>query len=577
MRAMKKLRYNWISILVLLAFLTGCSEDFLERPPVDAITDGDFYKTNEQVMAATALLYSQVWFDYNDKASFKIGDIRGGTFAAPWDDLGYKRYNVTGNNTQVSSAWNAFFTVVGQANLAIQNIERYAGANVSPDIKEYALAEARFMRALAYRHLVMLWGEVPIIENNQTIMNDTTIQKNTVPSIWKFITNEMRSVAEALPTDPYAEGRLTQWSAEGMLARFYLTRAGVESNDGQRNQAFLDSAKYYADRVINMSGKSLLPEYEDLFKYPYDNNNESLFELQWVYSADVWGVSNSAPAYFNYSSEIANGDGWGGAYGASWWVLNQYEGFEPTGASGDTIKGTPRDKRLKETFMLPGFEYPEITRTYTNEEGETVSEDLVFPNNYNDQSFANCKKYVCGKAVDMDGKASSQHYPNNTYMMRLAEMYLIYAEATLGNQETSSDAQALEYLNAIRKRAGVGMLQNEAGTGAATSFTFDDIFRERVLEFAMESMCMYDISRLYYYDKQKALDILNSQDRGMYGIYTDKYPDPTEWTIVKTSWDEDRHVTTVTEGNFYLPIPNVELSAAPNLQKPAVDYYEQNN
>ena len=88
-----------------------------------------------------------------------------------------------------------------------------------------AIAEARFMRALAYRYLVMNWGEVPVIENNLNYLNDTTLVKNTVPSIWRFITREMRAVAEDLPETAAQPGRLTKWSAEGMLARFYLNQS----------------------------------------------------------------------------------------------------------------------------------------------------------------------------------------------------------------------------------------------------------------------------------------------------------------------------------------------------------------
>ena len=56
----------------------------------------------------------------------------------------------------------------------------------------------------------------------------------------------MRAAAADLPETASQAGRLTKWSAEGMLARFYLTRAGVESTGGSRKQQFLDSAKYYA-------------------------------------------------------------------------------------------------------------------------------------------------------------------------------------------------------------------------------------------------------------------------------------------------------------------------------------------
>jgi len=567
---MKNLKYNWIAIFISILILTGCSKDFLNRPPVDAITDANFYKTNDQVMAATSLLYSRVWFDYNDKASYSIGDFRGGTVYNPWGQQGYVRYNVTGDDADMFAGWNAFFTVIGQSNMAIQNINRYAGAAVTEPIKKEAISEARFMRACAYRNLVMCWGEVPIIENNQVLLNDTTIAKNTVKSIWKFLTTEMRACANDLPEVPYAVGRVTKWSAEGMLARFYLTRAGVEAVGGVRNQTFLDSAKYYSDRVIKLSGKTLLPNYENLFKYPYDNNSESLFELQWVFS-NVWGVSNSAPAYLAYSSDIANGDGWGGSISATWWMLQKYEGFNPLGTSGDTIKGKTLDQRLHATFMLPGAYYPEISQRVTTAAGKDSIQKLIYPNNTADNNFVAIKKYICGKAVDMGGQASSQHYPNDTYMLRLAEMYLTYAEAELGDKESTNDAVALEYFNAIRTRAGLGAV--------IVPLKFDDIFNERIIEFAMEGMCMYDLSNLYYYNPDKAIAILNSQDRGLFAAHPDKFPGSSEWTFVKTAWftpvNNDYRTITVSTGNFYLPIPTAELAAAPNLQKPAVDYYNK--
>ena len=290
-------------------------------------------------MAGTASLYNRVWFDYNDKASYNLGDFRSGTTFSAYNDRGNVLFNTTAQNGENNASWSAFFKVVAQSNLTIQNINRYAGAGVTPSVKKMAIAEARFMRALAYRYLVSNWGDVPIIENNLDLLNDTSLHRNTVKSVWRFITREMRAVAEDLPEVAAQPGRVTKWSAEGMLARFYLTRAGVESTGpNARNQSFLDSAKYYAQDVINNSGKSLLNSYAALFTYPYDNNSESLFELQWVYSPGSWGTQNSAPAYLAYSSDIANGDGWGGDKGATWWMLSQYDGFV---ASGDTDAERP--------------------------------------------------------------------------------------------------------------------------------------------------------------------------------------------------------------------------------------------
>lgn len=557
---MKYLENIYIKLIAILplALLGACSEDFLERPPKDSIVDAGFYQTDDQVLASTALLYSKVWFDYNDKASYNLGDFRAGTAFSAWNDRGNVLFNTTGNTPENGSAWRSFFIVVGQSNLAIQNIQKYAGPSVSPAIKRHAIAEARFMRALAYRFLVMNWGAVPVIENNLTLLSDTTVQRNTPKSVWKFITGEMRQIAEDLPEQPVRVGRLTRWSAEGMLARFYLTRAGVEAGaSGQRNQVFLDSAKYYADRVITLSGASLLKNYANLFLYPYDNNAESLFSLQWVYSPGAWGTQNSTPAYLAYGPDIANGDGWGGDKGATWWVMQQYEGIKTV--SETVLQGRTVDQRLKATFMLPGASYPEITQTIPG-----GSQKLVFPFVGTDNNFIAIKKYITGKAVDVGGQAAQQNYGHDTYMMRLAEMYLIYAEAVLGNNASTNDTKVLQYFNQVHTRAGLSPV--------AGPLTFDQIFKERIVEFAMEGMAWYDLVSLHYYNPTKAYAILNAQDRGFFFTKPDRFPDPTSWTFTKTAWATAERKIDANSGNFLLPIPSAELSQAPNLQKPAVDY-----
>jgi hypothetical protein len=551
---------QWIGVLIPAFILSACSEDFLERPPKDAIVDASFYQTDDQVLASTALLYSKVWFDYNDKASYNIGDFRAGTAFSAWNDRGNVLFNTTGNTPENGAAWRSFFIVVGQSNLAISNINQYAGAAVSPTIKKLAIAEARFMRAVAYRSLVMNWGAVPIIEDNIKILSDSSVSRNTPESVWKFITSEMRAVANDLPETPIRTGRITKWSAEGMLARFYLTRSGVEAKgSGQRNQMFLDSAKYYAQRVITQSGASLLKNYADLFLFPYDNNSESLFSLQWVYSPGVWGTQNSTPAYLAYSSDIANGDGWGGDKSATWWMMSKYDGINVT-ATG--MQGRTLDQRLKATFMLPGASYPEITQSITGGE-----QKLIFPFNDSDNNFLSIKKYLTGKAKDVGGLSAQQNYGNDTYMMRLSEMYLIYAEAVLGNNASTTDPLALQYFNSVHMRAGLPIFEDP--------LTLDVIFKERLCEFAMEGMAWYDLVSLHYYNAAKAYSILNEQDRGLFATVPDQFPNPTSWTFTKTSWANNERTIVANSGNFLLPIPSAELSQAPNLQKTPVDYYSK--
>ncbi|MBS1745016.1 MAG: RagB/SusD family nutrient uptake outer membrane protein [Bacteroidetes bacterium] len=554
-------KISFAALLLSVAVFTGCSKDFLNKPPGSSVTDESFYQTDDQVMAATSLLYSEVWFDYNDKASYNLGDFRGGTAFSAWNDRGNVLFNTTGDNGENGAAWRAFYVVVAQSNLVIYNINKFAGPQVSDAAKKTAIAEARFMRALAYRYLVMNWGPVPIIENNVDQMFDSNIVRNTVPSVWRFITREMRAAAEDLPANPSQPGRLSKWSAEGMLARFYLTRAGVEGGGGQRNQQFLDSAKYYAADVINNSGKKLLDNYEDLFKYPYDNNNESLFELEWVFSGpSVWGTANSMPEYLAYSPDISFG-GWGGDKGCTWWLLSQYDGFALQ--NDGTLKGRTLDQRLHATFMLPGFTYPEITSMST----KTA---LVFPFTGTDENFLSIKKYVIGSPIDLAGVAAQQHYPNDTYMMRLSELYLIYTEAAIGNNASTTDPLAVEYFNAVHTRAGLPAYE-VSGPNGSGPLTLDMVYSERFKEFAMEGMAWYDFVSLHYWNPEKAFAMLNVQDRGLFFAQPDQMPNPTTWTFTKTSWFTERQIT-ANEGNFLLPIPNAELSQAPNLSKPPVDY-----
>ena len=555
---MKKI--NIIAGLCALALLTGCSDDFLTRPPKDTLVDANFYKTDDQVLSSTAGLYSAVWKDYIDKANFKLGDFRGGSVFRAWGDRDHVLFNTTSVSTDNSEAYRAFYVVIGQSNMAIQNINRYSQSGVSDAVKNHAIAEARFMRATAYTHLVMNYGAVPIIENNLESLNDPKLKRNTVESVWELITRDYEYAAANLSSTPLAVGRIDKWAAEGMLARTYLTRAGIGTS-GSRNQEFLDKAKDYADRVIRLSGKSLLPKYEDLFLFPYDNKQESLFELQWVFTTD-YTYANTMVSQITYSNDIANGDGWGGDISATWWMLNLYDGLV---VNNGTTPGFTLDQRLKATFMLPGFKYPEITQTVRDVNGKESEQDLVFPapTATADNSMVSIKKYVVGKAKDVNNQASQQRYPNNTYMLRLAEMYLIYAEASLGDAASTSDALTLEYFNKVHERAGLPKF--------ITPLTWDDIFKERTKEFAMESVVWYDLVRLHYYNPSKAYEIINNQDRGLLVVHPNRWPDPTAWTFAKTSWFADRYAV-ANSGNFLLPLPASEVSQAPSLNEEPVPY-----
>lgn len=536
--------------------LVSCSKEFLDRPPLDSIVDANFYQTSDQIYAGTAPLYNIVWFAYNDKASHGLGDARGGVLTSGSYQLENIQMNTTGETGENGNAWRSFYNVVGQSNTIISNINRYAAESIPENVKQHGIAEARFMRGLAYSFLVQNWGAVPIITDNTTLLQDTTLTRNTVESVWEFVIRDFTFAMNHLPETPVQKGRLTKYAAEGMLAKAYLTRAGVS---GTRSAADLAKAAEHAKNVIDNSGASLLPNYEDLFLMRNNNNAESIFALQWTYTGS-WGSQNSVQAFLAFSSAITGfADGWGGDLGASYYMLSKYEGLVE---NGNTL-----DRRRKATFMLPGDHYPYISQQIPDPDnpGKTLIQQLRVPlqtvNGNPGNGRAWVKKYVVGRPEDNDGRVLQQRTEINTYMLRLAEVYLIYAEAVL----STNPGEALTYLNLVRQRAG---LQGKS------SITWDDIYEERFIELAMEGQAWYDLVRLHYYDPQKAYSILSEQERGYYAIVPDQIPNPTSWTITLQPDGSRKYPTSA--ANFRLPIPSTELSRAPNLRKPPVPYNFEN-
>lgn len=546
------LKYSLIIASFVLA--QSCKKDFLTRPPQDATTSGNFYTTNAEVMSGTAPLYGIVWFDYNDKAFLSFNEAHGGNLNCDdADRKGYISFSVPQTDDILPTGYAAFWKIVAQSNLVIANIEN---ANTTADMttRRMGIAECRFMRGLAYMHLVSNWGAVPIIYNNITQLTDTSTRRNDLASVWKFIVMDLAYAAQNLPSTAYQQGRLTKWAAEGMLARAYLYRSGVGQAEGSRTQSDLDSAKYYAGDVINNSGASLLPSYYNLFTHAYNStafaspNPEALFSLLWMPASSPWGINNTFQAYVAFTSSITQtSDGWGAAFGASSSLLQYYMAH-------------PEDSiRRKATFMLPGDNYPELNAANGGtpvpvsafNSGKYDPTTGTYADSAGSNDHAYIKKYVIGSPADNGGGAMMAAY-ENTYMLRLAEVYLIYAEAIMGNSPSTSDATALQYFNAVRTRAGIPTV---------TSITFDDIFQEKKIEFAFEGIAWNDWLRWYYFAPAKALAYFSNQDRGHYNIWYNtgtSNPKTYKMLYVKTNYS-------VANATVYLPWPETELELAPSL------------
>lgn len=536
---------KYLFAFLSLAGMTSCKEEFLDTPPLGNLTAPNFFNTDAELLAGTAALYNKVWFDSNGQALLAFGDGRAGNMISPYNGswLQYYQFTVSNTNTDLRNSWNSFFSIVAQANVLIYNVNNYAKPAVSEAAKRRAIGEARYMRGVAYSYLVQNWGAVPVITDNLKQGADTTLRRNTVETVWEFAIRDLQAAKDLLPAStPAGTGRLNAYSAKGMLARFYLTRSGLGSTNGLRNQAYLDSAKFYAKDVILNSAYQLMPNYSDLFLTANNNNSEQLFGLQWV-SNGGYGSGNQFQSQFAANSQITGfQDGWGAGNGASYDYL---------------INLDPADSvRRKATFMLPGDYYPEITKAKGGYRVPVPAADSW-------ENFANFKKYIVGTPDDNGGLGQQQNAPNNTYMQRLADVYLIYAEAILGNNASTSDPEALKYYNAIRERATLAPVK---------SFTIDDLLHERRYEFAVEGDAWYDLVRLYYYKPQKVVDIIGKQIRGNYAIRikagTGTPTKKREFEFIIRTPSTFKLVSTA----FYLPIPDTETAQAPNLLKEPVPY-----
>ncbi len=535
LQTMKTKKILYTALIIALPFVwTSCS-DLLDVEPNDVITKENFYKSESDFQAATGPLYNKVWFDFNDKFYYGLGDGRADNLYAPYSDYVYPFTDLseTGLTGPLVSAWASLYNVVQQSNNVIIGI---SDSDVKESIKNKYIAEARFMRGTAYWYLASLWGNVIISTDPKELVKNPVVNTNPTKDVYEFAMRDLEFAAKYLPETAGQAGRLTKYSAYGMLSRVYLSFSGLSDNpnSGTRNQAYLDLAKKAAQKAITEGPYRLLANYEDLYKIENNNNVESMFALQWVPNGD-YGVTNTQQAYFALGSDITGDDtGWGYWTRASYNVLQEYE---------------TKDLRRRSTWMADDDFYPEINKSNG---GYTVDHT---------KDFLTVKKGVVGSTKD-NASISRMNSSLNTYMLRLGEVYLNYAEAALGNNASTADGLAI---------AGVNILRARAGLDAKTTLTYADIIHERRVELCMEGQYWYDLVRRSYYKQQEVINYITGQNRGTV------VPILYDNTINKVSIDatksnSSRSIGVIDNTIFVLPYPESELIQNPLLRETPVPY-----
>lgn len=541
-----KLLYIGAMVVAGLTF-SSCSDDFLDQTNSHQLSQDAFFDSDEAVEKNIWPLYSYVWFDFNDKFYYGMGDGRANNITAQYSNYIYPYTNFTETSLSqgLSEAWAALYSVVDQSDNAVINIQTKSSSNVSQTAKEQCTAEARFMRGVAYWYIGSLWGCGVIYENPTQHVNNYVIPANPRTDVIEYAIRDLEYAAKYLPASQTGAGRVTKYSAYGMLSRVYLTMAGLTTegqyngsnvqtnfNSGQRNPYYLDLAKKAAAKVINESGAKLLDDYAALFNYnTINNNSESLFQLQFMPGTGVGGAGQSMSRFLAWSTMVADQNAWGGATYCSYDLFEEFSNYE------DNTLGTVIDDKVRRHNSVASYgeSYPELSADPADPYVYGVTEN---PGNQG----ANIKKYVIG-TKKVNGFSEPNNSGINTYMLRLAEVYLNYVDATMGNSDQTNDPTALRYFNLIRQRAKVP---------TKNVVTYEDLRHEFRMEFAFEGLYWFQLLRRSYSHQQEVVNYLNNQNRN-------------------ASYFDNETKTYKLSDNYVAPGPDVDVATAADLVLPMAD------
>ncbi len=554
--------FKTLCLSSLLLSATAC-DDFLTVVPEAEQVLETYYTSEAAINANTASLYSAfVWQDFGMNFMWMAGDELSGDLYYTYDQEGQFYYMTFQNgNTYLTQGWNGLFRVVSYCNNIINGMPDAALANGVPEtIVNRGLAEARCVRGMAYYLLTEYWQDVPIITNNN-ISGDQVIRHKQA-SVYEFIRQDLEFAKDYLPAAPFQKGRCTKWTAIGMLAKLHLTMASHITDASSADN--FSKAKSYAAEVINNSGLKLYDDLSTMFYPDGNNSDESLFAIQCT--NDGYGYGNPRNVSLSRNALITLGSSWGSGKGPT---LSLQETFE-TG-----------DARRYYTYMRNGDNYSNLGGggyNYKNfsDDGETESSN---------EMLAHVRKYVVGSNDDCGGLAgvSNQDAGNNLYLLRLSDVYLCYVEACIGSGTSTTDALALNVFNQIRNRANLSEKE---------SITYDELIKERRVEFALESVNFFDVKRMGYRDMAKTLEYLNGMQRhrqyisnGQYSVgernassmyhggFTQVNPsDDSSGKGTPFYLNPDVATITITATNLVLPVPAETITKTPSITQAPVDY-----
>jgi ragB/susD domain protein len=491
---MKKYIKHSVFGVILALSLSACMKD-LDQEPIDpdSFTEKDVFKNATEAKGALAKIYASLSLT-GQKGPSGDGDIAGADEGSTgytrmqfylqvastdeaiirWSDAGVPDFHNM-SWTPANTFNNAYYNRLGQqiafANSFIDNAQALAS---DPEVAYY-IAEARFIRAYAYYNVIDAFGKAPLVTSSKA---DLKPAQNTRAELFNFVESELKDLEGKLKAARANEyGRVDVVAAQALLARLYLNA-----------KVYIGQDKYtdcitYAKKVIASSYSLNTTDannngtaYDELFLADNNSNgaqNEFIFLASFdglntkTYGGTAFIIHGATGGNMNASSLGIN-DGWSGLTAPKEFVNK----FEVSARNGNNEPTAWKDKRAM--FYTDG-------QTYEN----TDLKDFT-KSGYAITKFKNIT------STGAAGKDPEKKFPDTDLpLIRLAEVYLTYAEAVLRGGTGGDRATALGYINQLRTRA----YGNTSGNIADSDLTLDFILDERARELYWEGLRRTDLIR----------------------------------------------------------------------------------
>lgn len=494
---------RFILLLLSIALLAACNKQLEEYNPSGLLAD-EVFSTPEgfETLVSAAYTYNRWW--YGKEEGYSISEMGTDLWTSGTGDKFIdltQYYNLQASNSAVSGLWKQLYAAVNLCNAGIIRIDK---AGLTDDKKTLRNAELHFLRAFYYWHIVEMWGGVHFSLKETTEM-ETTANRTSVDTFYNQILQDLDLAINTLPVTTKEYGRATRPIAMAFLARVALTRG-----DNTKAAAMADS-------VISNYGYSLVPKYADLWKMDNLQNKEVIWAVNYMKNL-VFDDRADASLYPNGHPR--------GAHNGHLMFGMKYDDLP--GMQRDVLNGRPFNRYMPTLFLLNLFNEKDdsrydasfkqvwlcnnektkpagmklgdtavICRKYVVSNADTAGKKYrVYDRNivYNENGTGKDRThYVSLQKFDDPTRASmnEEESARDAFMIRLAEMYLIAAEAqfNLGNS-----VKAADYINVIRRRAAVPG-HEAAMTITDANISLDFILDERARELAGEQLRWFDLKR----------------------------------------------------------------------------------